>query len=78
MVTYLYTLLYLCYDTSLMFLQLELVDVDTEEQHKLLINHWFSTSDEDGQTCREFSISRPGEMPLPGNHSNSVLKVIRL
>lgn len=51
--------------------QVELVDVDTDEYHRIHVNRWFSTGDDDRQTSREFSVSRPGEMPLPGNLSVS-------
>ncbi|XP_048764444.2 lipoxygenase homology domain-containing protein 1-like isoform X2 [Ostrea edulis] len=43
----------------------ELVDVDTDEHHKVFVNRWFAVDEEDGQVIREFSISHPGDMPLP-------------
>lgn len=47
--------------------------MDTDEYHRIHINRWFSTDDGDRQTSREFSVSRPGEMPLPGNLSVSAI-----
>ncbi|KAK3092113.1 hypothetical protein FSP39_025311 [Pinctada imbricata] len=43
----------------------KLTDIDTNEELVFYINEWFAIDEGDGQIMREFSVDKPGDMPLP-------------